>query len=118
MQNLRSLWAREPVLIATLIASAVVFVAAKLGAVVSEQSVLNAVLLIVPILLGGLGARGAVHSPATVARDVSALLSAHDGEDLGEITLPGDDTSLKGADPSLVKPAPDPTAPALTEGHV
>lgn len=48
----------EPVRTATLAASVVVFVAAKLGVVISEQSVLEALLLVLPILLGGQWARG------------------------------------------------------------
>ena len=47
----------NPVRVATYTAAVIVFVAAKAGVVISEQDVLPALLLILPIVLGGEAAR-------------------------------------------------------------
>lgn len=57
---LRSLWTLNPVRTASLLAAAVVAVATQLGVVVEETSVVDTLLLVVPILLGGQAARAKV----------------------------------------------------------
>lgn len=66
---LQQLWQREPVRVATALAAVVVFIAAKAGVVISEQDVLHALLLLLPIVAGGEAARKAV-TPATVLDDL------------------------------------------------
>jgi hypothetical protein len=56
----RILWQREPARIVAALASLVVFAAAKVGLVVDEQSVGSALLLVLPILLGGEATRAKV----------------------------------------------------------
>lgn len=68
----RALWAREPARIATLGAAAIVFVLARLGVVVSEQSVIDAILLVVPILLAGETVRAHVAPIKGLAADAAA----------------------------------------------
>lgn len=60
---LENLYRREPVRVLSTVASAVVFVGAKLGVIVPEQSVLHALEYVVPIILSSEIARGHV-SPA------------------------------------------------------
>ena len=63
MGYLRALWKGNPVRCASVAASVVVFGAAKAGVVLDEASVGEALLTVVPILLGGEVARAHV-SPA------------------------------------------------------
>lgn len=58
--RIRALWANNPVRVITILASIVVFAAAKLGVVVDEQNVGEALALVLPILLGGEVARSQV----------------------------------------------------------
>lgn len=60
LQALRDLWRREPARVAAVIAYVVIVIAAKAGVVVDEQSALAAVLIGLPILLGGEAVRGQV----------------------------------------------------------
>ena len=53
LENAVALYRREPARINAAAVSAVVFLAAKLGIVISEQDVLTSVLLVLPIVLGG-----------------------------------------------------------------
>lgn len=64
LEALRNLWKSNPARVVAFVASAVVFVAAKFGIVVPEQTVLEALAYIVPILFGGEVTRGLV-SPAS-----------------------------------------------------
>jgi hypothetical protein len=57
---LRALWKGNPVRVASIAASGVVFAAAKAGVVLDEASVGEALLTVVPILLGGEVARAQV----------------------------------------------------------
>lgn len=60
MNYLLGVWKNNPVRCASVLASIVVFAAAKLGVVLDEQSVGEALVAVVPILLGGELARGQV----------------------------------------------------------
>ncbi len=75
LQNLRALYVTEPVRSVAMLVAVVVFAAAKLGVVVDEQNVGEALLLILPVLLGGEAARQQV-SPAVgdVGPDSDSLL--------------------------------------------
>jgi len=57
---IENLYKKEPVVVLTAVASAVVFVAANFGIVVDQTSVLSALELVVPILLGGVVTRSLV----------------------------------------------------------
>lgn len=70
-QALLGVWQREPARVVTVLAAVVVFVGAKLGVVVNEQDVGQALLLILPVLLGGEAVRRRV-SPAAPADDEPA----------------------------------------------
>lgn len=58
--RLRAAWANEPVRIVTLLVAVIVFAAAKVGIVLDQEDVGSALLLIIPILLGGEAARSKV----------------------------------------------------------
>lgn len=60
LDRLRALWANNPVRVTAILASIVVFVAAKLGVVVDEQNVGEALAIALPIVLGGEVARSQV----------------------------------------------------------
>jgi hypothetical protein len=49
----KSLWAKEPTRVVSVVAAAVVFVAAKVGVIVPVESVANAIAFAVPLLIGG-----------------------------------------------------------------
>lgn len=53
LDNAVALYRREPARINAAVVSAVVFLAAKFGVVVSEQDILTSVLVVLPIILGG-----------------------------------------------------------------
>lgn len=75
LDRIKALWATEPVAVTTALVAVVVFVAAKLGLVVDEQNVGEALALVLPVLLGGAAARQKV-SPASgpVGPDSDSLL--------------------------------------------
>ncbi len=75
LQNLRAIYVTNPVRVITFAVALVIFLAAKLGVVVDEQNVGEALLLILPVLLGGEAARQQV-SPAAgeVGPDSDSLL--------------------------------------------
>lgn len=77
MNLIRALWATEPVRVITIVAAIVVFVFAKAGVVIDQQDVLDALVIVLPILLGGEAARTQV-SPATpdIGDDSDALLAS------------------------------------------
>lgn len=60
LDQIKALWLAEPVRVVTALAAIIVFLAAKLGIVVDQQGVGEALLLVLPILLGGEGARAKV----------------------------------------------------------
>jgi len=76
MSYIRALWATEPTRIVTLLVAVIVFLAAKLGIVIDQDSVGEALLLTLPILLGGETVRQKV-SPASpdTGPDSDALLA-------------------------------------------
>lgn len=75
LDTIRALWVTEPVRVLTLLTAAVVFAAAKLGVIIDEQSVGEALALIVPVLLAGEAARGKVSpAPADIGPASDALL--------------------------------------------
>lgn len=53
LERVRGLWAVDPVRAATAVAAVVVFVCAKRGLIVEQQDVITALLLVVPVVLGG-----------------------------------------------------------------
>lgn len=57
---LRKLWAKEPARVVSAVAAVIVFVAAKCGAVIPAEPVLNAVALMLVPLLGGEAIRSQV----------------------------------------------------------
>lgn len=59
----RALWITQPVRVITIATSLLVFAAARAGVIVSEQDISSALLLVLPIILGGEAARTQV-SPA------------------------------------------------------
>lgn len=71
MNVLRALWQGNPVLVTSTVTALVVAVCARLGAVIDEQSIGEAVALALPILLGGIVARGQVEpaKPAVIPSD-------------------------------------------------
>lgn len=76
MNLLKALWVTEPARLIAALAALAVFVAAKAGVVVSEQDVGAALLIILPILLGGEAARTKVSpAPPPVDEDSDALLA-------------------------------------------
>lgn len=60
LDRIRALWATEPVRVVTILVAIVVFIAAKIGVVLDPQDVGDALLLLLPILLGGELARANV----------------------------------------------------------
>jgi hypothetical protein len=75
LDRIKALWVTEPVAVTTTVAAIVVFVAAKLGILIDQQNVGEALGLILPILLGGAAARQKVSpAPATTGPDSDALL--------------------------------------------
>lgn len=66
LNRLRALWTTEPTRVIALAVAVIVFVAAKLGLVVDEQNVGEALALVLPVLLGGELTRSKV-SPAPPA---------------------------------------------------
>lgn len=67
IEAVKNLWAKEPTLILSALTAAVVFVCAKVGVVVPEQTVAESLAYIVPILLAGVGVRSVV-TPAAKAK--------------------------------------------------
>ncbi len=63
---LKSIWAKEPTLVISALVAAIVFVCAKLGIVVNEQSILAALAYVLPILFGGVVTRSKVYPIAAV----------------------------------------------------
>lgn len=66
--KVQQVWKDEPVAVITTVTSVVVFVCARVGVVVPEQTIAHAVAYLVPILLGGAAARKRV-SPAVPELD-------------------------------------------------
>ncbi len=62
----KKLWAKEPARVVSVVAAAVVFIAASLGVVLPHESVLSAVGFVLPILLGGEVIRSQVSPVAKV----------------------------------------------------
>lgn len=60
LKYLQALWHREPARVTAASAAVVVFIAAKAGVVISEQDVLPALAVVLPILMGGEAVRGNV----------------------------------------------------------
>lgn len=60
LDRLRAAWANNPVRLTAITASIVVFAAAKLGVVIDQADVLEALGLALPVLLGGELARSQV----------------------------------------------------------
>lgn len=76
MSTIRALWATEPVRVLTLLTAVIVFAAAKLGVIIDEQNVGEALTLVLPILLGGEAARHRVSpAPDDVGPASDALLA-------------------------------------------
>lgn len=73
LDALRQVWRHEPVRCATVIASAVVFAAAKAGLVIDQQTVVNALLYVVPLVLAGEAARPHVVPVHKLSSDPKAL---------------------------------------------
>jgi len=75
LNRIKALWVTEPVALTTALVAVVVFVAAKLGILVDEQNVGEALGLVLPILLGGAAARTQVSpAPAPVGTPNDDLL--------------------------------------------
>lgn len=73
-QYLLALWRAEPARVTAAVAYLLVFLAAKAGIVIDEQSVIDALIIGLPILLGGEAARGQVvpvHKLSTATGDVT-----------------------------------------------
>lgn len=60
IDRLLNLWYDEPARVIAILAAAVVFAATRIGIVVEEQSVTTALLLVLPVLLGGEATRSRV----------------------------------------------------------
>ncbi len=61
LKNLvQSIWLREPAVVLSALAGAVLFVASQLGIVIPETDVLTGLAYVVPILLAALGIRSQV----------------------------------------------------------
>jgi hypothetical protein len=69
MKFVRALYAREPARVVAGIAALVVFVAAKAGVVISEQEIVPALLIVLPIVLGGEAVRDNVIPVRKLATD-------------------------------------------------
>ena len=52
MDTIKALWLAEPARVAGYVAALIVFLAASFGVVVDEQSVVAAILYVVPIIIG------------------------------------------------------------------
>jgi len=70
---LEKAWRAEPVKCATYVAAAIVFIAAKAGVVVDQQSLIDALLLVVPIVLAGHSARHEVIPVHSLVTDHTRL---------------------------------------------
>jgi hypothetical protein len=53
LTRFKALWTTEPARVTTILVAVIIFVAAKLGLIVDEQNVGEALALLLPILLGG-----------------------------------------------------------------
>lgn len=65
--RLRELWYTEPARVTTAVVAALLVILSKLGIVLDERSLTDAVLLVLPVLLGGEAFRHAVIPVRTVA---------------------------------------------------
>jgi hypothetical protein len=77
IDRLKALWATEPALVVSALVAVIVFVCAKVGILVDEQTVSTSLGVILPILLTGAATRAKV-SPAAppLGPDSDALLAA------------------------------------------
>lgn len=63
IDRVKQLWAREPARVVAVLVAVIVFAASKAGVVLDERSVADALVLILPVLVGGEVTRASV-SPA------------------------------------------------------
>lgn len=77
LDRIKALWTTEPARVTTVLVAVVIFAAARLGLVVDEQNVGEALALLLPIVLGGEIVRQKVTpAPGPVGPDSDALLSS------------------------------------------
>ena len=67
-----ALWRNEPALVITSLAAAVVFLAAKAGVIIDQQTLVDSLGIVLPILFGGAVIRRKV-TPGTVVADPTAI---------------------------------------------
>lgn len=67
-----ALWRNEPALVITSLAAAVVFLAAKAGVIIDQQTLIDSLGIVLPVLLGGAVIRRKV-TPGTVVADPTAI---------------------------------------------
>lgn len=67
-----ALWRNEPALVITSLAAAVVFLAAKAGVIIDQQTLIDSLGIVLPVLLGGTLIRRKV-TPGTVVADPTAI---------------------------------------------
>ena len=86
LNRLRALWRTEPTRVVSLLVAAIVFAAAKAGVAVDEQAIGEALLLSLPILLGGEVVRSQVSpaEPADTPASDGLLLRKLDEHRLGD----------------------------------
>ena len=72
LDRLVALWRNEPALVISSLAAAVVFLAAKAGVVIDQQTLVDSLGIVLPILLGGTLIRRKV-TPGTVVADPTAI---------------------------------------------
>ena len=78
LDRFRALWVREPARVIAACVAAVVFIAARFGVVVDAQDLGTALLVVLPILLGGEVTRAQV-PPATQPLDAPPVRDYVDG---------------------------------------
>ncbi len=67
-----ALWRNEPALVITSLAAAVVFLAAKAGVIIDQQTLIDSLGIVLPVLLGGAVIRRKV-TPAPPVADPTAI---------------------------------------------
>lgn len=72
LDRLAALWRNEPALVITSTAAAVVFLAAKAGVIIDQQTLIDSLGIVLPVLLGGAVIRRKVQ-PAQPVADPTAI---------------------------------------------
>jgi hypothetical protein len=74
----RAIWAKEPTTVVSVLSAAIIFGGAHWGIVLDKQSVAQALLIVLPIVLGGQVVRATVWSPATITALLTKLGASDD----------------------------------------